>query len=234
MAKRAFDAVVGGVLFILVLPLILLLAVAVALTFRTWPFFTQERVGHGGRRFTMVKLRTLPPTTPEDADKFQIKDLKVPRLAYFLRRTHLDELPQLALVPLGRMSLVGPRPEMVRLHDCGDRDFAALRTAVRPGCAGLWQISVHAGLLIWDAPEYDVFYINNASIRLDLWILARAALNLMGVGRAVTLADVPNWASAPSQRIILLPERPLRIGALGIPAGPEIDLLAAGEQIEMG
>jgi lipopolysaccharide/colanic/teichoic acid biosynthesis glycosyltransferase len=121
----------------------------------------------------------------------------LPRIAAFLRHRHLDELPQLLHVPTGRMSLVGPRPEMTRLHETADAFIAEARVQVRPGCAGLWQVSDGARLLIWDAPHYDLYYVRYASFRLDLWILWRAALHVMGLGRPVTLSDVPRWARGP-------------------------------------
>lgn len=233
MLKRAFDLVAGTVLFVLVLPLVVLLALAVALMFRAWPFFTQDRVGLGGRRFKMVKLRTLPPSAPSDADKFQIREVVVPSLARFLRRTHLDELPQLLLVPLGRMSLVGPRPEMLRLHAAGDLTFATARVSVRPGCAGLWQISEHADLLIWDAPDYDLFYIEQSSLRLDLWILWRTMLGIAGLVRPVRLSDVPLWAyrSPAEASRAMATVAPIRLD-LTLPAGGGAHLVPAAESVE--
>jgi lipopolysaccharide/colanic/teichoic acid biosynthesis glycosyltransferase len=192
--KRTFDVAVGAVLVILVLPVIVILAIGTALTFRAWPFFSQERIGLGGRPFRLLKLRTMPRSSPPDMDKFEVQQLDLPRFARFLRAHHLDELPQLLLVPVGRMSLIGPRPEMTRLHKAGDISFAAARVQVRPGCAGLWQISIHSGLMIWDAPHYDLFYVDHASLPLDLWILWRAALKILGVGHQVSVADIPSWA----------------------------------------
>ncbi|MBW3614211.1 MAG: sugar transferase, partial [Actinobacteria bacterium] len=86
-----------------------------------------------------------------------------------------DELPQLLLVPIGRMSLVGPRPEMPFLHDAMPAPFARLRTEVRPGCAGLWQIGHQCSGLIVEAPEYDLYYVDNWSPVMDLVILWRTA-----------------------------------------------------------
>ena len=234
MLKRAFDVVAGVVLFILALPMIIGLALAVAVMFRAWPFFTQDRVGLDGRRFKMVKLRTLPPTAPCDADKFEIREVVVPPLARFLRRTHLDELPQLFLVLLGSMSLVGPRPEMLRLHEAGDLRFATARVSVRPGCAGLWQISEHADLLIWDAPDYDLFYIEQASLRLDVWILWRTVLSIAGLARPVTMADVPRWAyrwPAEASRVVPATVAPIRLD-LTLPVGGGAHLVPAAESAE--
>jgi lipopolysaccharide/colanic/teichoic acid biosynthesis glycosyltransferase len=111
-----------------------------------------------------------------------------------LRRLHLDELPQLWLVPSGRMSLVGPRPEMPGLHEMFGSDFAALRTSVRPGCSGLWQIGDGAAQLIWESPEFDEVYVANAGVRLDLWVLWRTVGTMCGLTSPCELREVPSWA----------------------------------------
>lgn len=195
LGKRAFDLVVGTALAVVAFPVIVLLAAAVCFSFRTWrPIFLQERVGRRGRRFTVPKLRTLPPSAPVDADKYVIASVPTTRLGRFLRRTHLDELPQLLLVPPGQMSLVGPRPEMPWLLERFDERFVATRSTVRPGCSGLWQVSGDAHKLIGEAPEYDLWYIAHAGVRLDLWILWCSVLALGGRSPLVTCADVPQWA----------------------------------------
>jgi lipopolysaccharide/colanic/teichoic acid biosynthesis glycosyltransferase len=193
LGKRLVDVALGTVLAVLALPLILLVAVVSAASLRAWPFFMQERVGRNGRRFRVPKLRTLPRSVPPAADKYEIARLDVPVVCRLLRHAHLDELPQLLLVPFGRMSLVGPRPEMPRLHLNGDAEFAEARVACRPGCTGLWQVSADAHRLIWEAPEYDLFYLRHGSMRLDIWILWRTALLLSGVAGPVTLDQVPRW-----------------------------------------
>ncbi|MBW3575163.1 MAG: sugar transferase [Actinobacteria bacterium] len=191
MAKRALDLSVGSLLAVLATPVVAVLAIGVACSLRCSPFFVQDRVGRGGSTFRMWKLRTLPPSTPSNADKYAIQSVVMTRLARVLRSTHLDELPQLFLVPLGRMSLVGPRPEMENLHARGDRGFARARTSVAPGCTGMWQVSVDRHRLIWEAPQYDLFYVRHSSLRLDLWILGRTLLMMVGLGRPISLDDVP-------------------------------------------
>src|SRR5437588_3820593 len=153
--KRALDIVLGTLLVVLTLPMMIILAVGVMLSLRAWPIFVQQRIGRHGRPFRFPKLRTLPPTAPPYASKYDIGHLRLPWFTRLLRRTHLDELPQLFLVPLGTMSLVGPRPEMAMLHETFDGGFARLRTSVRPGCTGFWQIGRGADALIREAPDYD-------------------------------------------------------------------------------
>jgi lipopolysaccharide/colanic/teichoic acid biosynthesis glycosyltransferase len=192
--KRAVDIVVGSVLAVLTLPFVLVFAVGCALSLRAWPFFVQQRVGKDGKPFPLPKLRTLPASAPPAIDKYQLDGTRIPPFCRLLRRTHLDELPQLLVVPLGWMSLVGPRPEMPNLLARYPTDFAASRSSVRPGCTGLWQISTASGKLIYESPEYDLVYARHRGLALDLWILYRT-LRMLATRRAVIdLDDVPSWA----------------------------------------
>ena len=192
--KRLFDIALGTALAILVLPLVVILAVGVAISLRAWPYFTQTRIGRDGKPFTFIKLRTLPVHAPKYADKYEIAAFHRKGLAGFLRKSHLDELPQLFLVPLGRLSLVGPRPEMPHLHE-NLGSFGVARTAVRPGCVGLWQVSTGTQRLIGESPEYDLFYLQRWSVRFDVWILFRYLTLLAGLQSQVALEDVPSWAT---------------------------------------
>lgn len=203
VARRAIDLTIGLLLGVIVIPVIALAALVSAATLRAWPFFVQERVGDGGRPFRFVKIRTLPRSTPTDVDKHQLDLSLAPRLCVLLRRLHLDELPQLFLVVAGRMTLVGPRPEMVHLHERLPEDFATLRTSVPPGCTGLWQVSRACTDLIGNAPEYDRFYLANRTLRLDLWVLYRTARKMLGIGGGVSLHDVPDWAVRRTEPIDL-------------------------------
>jgi len=195
VGKRLFDIVAATLLFVVALPAMIILAVAVAASLRTWrPLFFQQRIGRDGRPFTFVKLRTLPTATPRYADKYAIATVTTTRLGRFLRASHLDELPQLALVVTGRMSLVGPRPEMAGLLERFPAPFVAARLSVRPGCTGIWQISGDADRLIGEAPHYDLYYLAHANARLDLWILGRTLLRV--AGRAGRVFAAPAWTRA--------------------------------------
>ena len=197
MGKRVFDLVVGAVLALVALPLILGFAIALAITLRAWPFFLQERIGQHGRHFKILKLRTLPPSMPKYALKDSLDFSTLPTVAQFLRRTHLDELPQLFCVVAGRLSLVGPRPKMPDEHEPVDATYAAVRQSVRQGCTGLWQIGRDADGLPHEAPEYDYFYVEHKSLWLDLWILFQTVLVVGGLRRGTSLDSVPAWALAP-------------------------------------
>jgi lipopolysaccharide/colanic/teichoic acid biosynthesis glycosyltransferase len=197
--RRAFDLVASLLLILLTLPVGVVMALGSAASLRAWPLFTQQRVGRDGQAFGFVKIRTLPPSVPCYLDKHRLDEHDVPAFCRFLRRSHLDELPQLLLVLIGRMSLVGPRPEMAWLHEEMPSDFASARTSVRPGCTGLWQVSDACSELIGAAPEYDRFYLQNRSVRLDLWVVARTALKMAGLGRLITLERIPTWTLGPGR-----------------------------------
>jgi lipopolysaccharide/colanic/teichoic acid biosynthesis glycosyltransferase len=192
--KRVFDLAVGSVLALLAVPVIAVLAVFSACALRCNPFFVQRRPGVGETEFRLVKLRTLPRSFPRQALKPEISGCAIPRFGSWLRRTHLDELPQLFQVVTGRMSLVGPRPRLCDAVEPVDPGYDRLRRAVAPGCSGLWQVSIVGDGTATGGPAYDLFYLRHASVRLDLWILLRTAGLILGLAPRVDLDDVPRWA----------------------------------------
>jgi lipopolysaccharide/colanic/teichoic acid biosynthesis glycosyltransferase len=197
-SKRALDLIVGALLAVVLTPVMLLLAVGSAVSYRRWPLFVHERIGRDGDTFQFVKIRSLPPTAPHDANKYEIGRLKNNRWGRFLRRFHIDELPQLWLVVFGKMSLVGPRPEMPRLAATFDEEFVRERSLVRPGCTGLWQISRDSAGLIGEAPEYDLHYVRNWTFRLDIWILLKTLVEVAGGRSLESLHELPDWTGAPA------------------------------------
>ncbi|HEY5700085.1 MAG TPA: sugar transferase [Acidimicrobiales bacterium] len=207
---RLVDVVGAALLFTAALPLLVVVLAGSALSFRAWPIFTQQRVGQHGRPFRFVKVRSLPPSTPVDVDKYAIAAIKNGPFGTFLRSSHVDELPQLLHVITGKMSLVGPRPEMEGLATrLFTPAFQEERTRVLPGCTGLWQISVDAGRLIAEVPEYDLAYVRSATLRLDLWVLWRTFLQLLTPAAPVTLDDIPAWTGFRRQARKSAPARPL-------------------------
>ncbi len=193
VAGRVLDLVVAAVGSVVTLPLVVVLLGVSAVTLRTpAPLFTHERIGRDGRRFRFVKIRTLPPAV----DPYQCKTTmlaETPAVLRMVRRSHLDELPQLWLVLAGRMALVGPRPEMPHLHERFPADVAAERTSVRPGVTGLWQVGPHHHLAIAEHPEYDRFHVRHRSLALDAWVLW-ATVRKVVLGRTSALDAVPAWA----------------------------------------
>jgi len=198
--KRAFDISVGTVMAVALTPVMLALALGSAVAYRAWPVFSHHRLGHKGETFRFMKIRSLPPTTPANIDKYELAAHTNNRWGSLLRATHLDELPQLWLVVAGRMSLVGPRPEMPGLASTFDPAFVQHRLSVPPGCTGLWQISPASAGLIGESPEYDLHYIHRWTVRLDLWILVRTVLTAAKKAGHATLHDIPSWTGAHFHR----------------------------------
>ncbi|MBN1422948.1 sugar transferase [Candidatus Fermentibacteria bacterium] len=173
LAKRLLDLWLAVTLGILILPLALLVAVAIRLDSRGPILFCHARVGKDGCEFTMFKFRTMR----HDADPFQqaprdTRDPRITRVGRWLRRTSLDELPQILNVLRGAMSFVGPRPEMPFIV-ARYQGWQSQRLSVKPGMTGLWQIMGRKDLPLEDNLEYDFYYIRNQSILLDITILLR-------------------------------------------------------------
>ena len=156
-----------------------------------------------------------PPDTASSTDKYSLSKVRIPAFGRVLRRTHLDELPQLLLVPFGLMSLVGPRPEMPEVAARYPVEFVAERTSVRPGCTCLWQLSDSASGLIYEAPEYDRAYLLHSGPLLDAWILYRTARAWLPKSSAIDLGDLPAWACRPAfpKPDLLEPEGQIRTAA---------------------
>jgi lipopolysaccharide/colanic/teichoic acid biosynthesis glycosyltransferase len=191
--KRLLDVLLGSLLALVAVPVIAILALGVAVSLRAWPFFAHTRPGWRGREVWIVKLRTLPPSTPRYADKgsLGISEMPLPWLCRGLRRTHLDELPQLFAVVRGHMSLVGPRPRQPIEADELPRAVDAARSSIRPGCTGLWQVSTAADGNLNAALKFDLFYLERASVLLDVWIICRTVGWIIGLARPIDLPDVP-------------------------------------------
>lgn len=197
--KRCVDVVLGSLIAVLVTPVIVVLAAGSALALRAWPVFVQRRVGRDSRLFRCPKIRTLHPDAPRDADKYTVATFDIPKYCALLRRMHLDELPQLWLVPLGRMSLVGPRPEIAELNERYPAAFAYRRVSIRPGCTGLWQVSSDSARMIYEVSQYDDYYLLNIGFLLDAWILFRTVADAVHRPRLASLDRVPGWTGRRRQ-----------------------------------
>ncbi|GAA3287838.1 sugar transferase [Nesterenkonia halobia] len=184
-AKRVFDLVGAATLLVLLAPLLLAVAVAVRRQDGGPALFRQERIGLDGVPFRIYKVRTmvqdadaqlpalLRAQDTDDRPLFKVgADPRVTRLGAFLRRSSIDELPQLLNVLDGTMSLVGPRPQRAAEVDLY-AGHAAHRLGVRPGMTGLWQVSGRSRLSWEQACELDVYYAHNWSPVLDAAILLR-------------------------------------------------------------
>ena len=183
--KRAVDLTLAAAALVLLAPLLALIALAIRIDSTGPVLFRQRRMGYNGRRFHMLKFRTMgmdaESRQPEmehlnevDGAAFKIRgDPRVTRLGRWLRRTSLDELPQLIHVVTGEMSLVGPRPLPLRDVDRMSQDWHRRRFSVRPGLTCLWQAGGRHRLGFEDWMRLDLHYIDNWSLLLDLKILLR-------------------------------------------------------------
>ena len=172
LAKRTLDLVVSLLIVTLGAPLFLIPALLIKRESPGPVFFLQTRIGKDGNPFRIIKFRTMHQHLSGDAPAPTAKnDPRITRIGRFLRRYSLDELPQVLNVLRGEMSLVGPRPEMPFLvKEYGPIERERLRA--KPGVTGLWQISYARGEAIHANIDYDVYYIENQSLLLDLVILA--------------------------------------------------------------
>jgi sugar transferase (PEP-CTERM system associated) len=176
--KRLFDIAGALLLIVLTLPLMLITAVAIKLESPGPVFYRQQRVGLGGRPFDVVKFRSMRTDAEKDGVPrwASAADSRVTRVGRIIRKVRIDELPQLFGVLLGDMSLVGPRPERPFFVDqlTADIPFYAARHSVKPGVTGWAQVSYQYGASREDTIEklqYDLYYVKNHSLFLDLVIL---------------------------------------------------------------
>lgn len=170
--KRTIDLGIGIPVSLFTFPLILVLMLIVRLDSPGNPLFTQVRVGQQGRLFTIYKIRTFYHDRhgifPDEEIRYG--DSRVSHVGQFLRRSKLDELPQLLNVLLGNMSLVGPRPDIpIQARRYGK--FEAMRLNVRPGLTGLAQVSGNTWLTWSQRILLDRWYVEHRSLSLDLRIL---------------------------------------------------------------
>jgi lipopolysaccharide/colanic/teichoic acid biosynthesis glycosyltransferase len=186
LVKSFFDRLDAALLLLLTAPILLVAMVAVKLTSPGPVFFRQERLGKDGRRFTMLKLRTMVCDAEEQLRKLGLyeryveagyklppeEDCRLTPIGGFLRRMSVDELPQLINVIRGDMSLVGPRPIVPPELSCyGDR--AECYLDVRPGLTGLWQVTGRSTVTFPERGDIDAEYHAKRSLWFDLVILAR-------------------------------------------------------------
>ena len=183
--KRLLDIMGALTLLIFLTPILLLAALLVKVDSSGPALFVQERVGLNKRRFRMYKFRTMVANAEKqqssleklneaDGPVFKIKqDPRITRVGKYLRKTSIDELPQLLNVLRGDMSLVGPRPLPIRDYQSFDQDWLHRRFSVRPGITCLWQVHGRSATTFGRWMELDMQYIDNWSLWLDLKILAK-------------------------------------------------------------
>jgi exopolysaccharide biosynthesis polyprenyl glycosylphosphotransferase len=180
LVKRLVD-IIGGVgglmIFLLIYPWA---ALAILIESKRPVIFTQARLGQGGRPYTVVKFRTMRQDAEADghAQWAQRGDPRATRVGWFLRRTHLDEIPQFLNVLRGEMSMVGPRPERPELVAELEKQipFYRARLLVKPGITGWAQVNYGKGASIEGSAEkleYDLYYIKHRNLLMDIWVILR-------------------------------------------------------------
>ncbi len=198
--KRLLDLVIAVPAAVVSAPFVGLLALAIRLESPGHPIYAQTRVGRGGELFSIYKLRTMVRGAEFTGAGLAIQegDERITRIGAFLRRTSLDELPNLWNVLRGEMSIVGPRPTLaVQVEQYTERQRG--RLAVKPGITGWAQINGRASLPWPDRIELDLWYVEHRSLRLDLQILARTARMVLA-GEGIYKGDRGGWVPPTESR----------------------------------
>ncbi|MEM5016273.1 sugar transferase [Metabacillus indicus] len=192
LVKRSMD-LTGALLGIILLSLLfIVVAIAIKLEDPKGPvFFTQKRVGKNGEEFNMFKFRSMVSDAEErlkdllslnevTGAMFKMKnDPRITKVGKFIRKTSIDELPQLFNVLKGDMSLVGPRPPLPR-EVAEYTDYDKQRLLVTPGCTGVWQVSARNSVGFQEMVEMDLYYIKHQSVMTDIKILCKTVIVLFG------------------------------------------------------
>ncbi len=196
--KRALDVTVAAALLVLSAPLLALAIVLIRLESHGHPIYRQRRVGLDGEPFDLYKLRTMVSGAETMGPGLALNagDTRITRLGALLRRTSIDELPNLVNVLRGEMSIVGPRPTVqVQVDRYTERQRGRLR--VRPGLTGWAQIHGRASLPWNERIELDLWYVEHASLRLDLQILWRTVRMVLG-GHGLYKGQTGGWQEPPA------------------------------------
>lgn len=196
--KRALDLTVSLIVLVVLAPLLLLSAGLVYLTDRGPILFVQRRVGRRGREFQLLKFRSMIVDPPIRLHEIRSDEPSLTLVGRWLRRTKVDELPQLINVLRGEMSLVGPRP-MTPQGAAQLDDHAAHRHLVSPGLTGLAQVSGNTYLSWSDRWLHDVRYVQHCSLALDLQILLKTVLVVvLGEAHFVTAPPAEHGPRGPA------------------------------------
>jgi exopolysaccharide biosynthesis polyprenyl glycosylphosphotransferase len=183
--KRIFDIVFSILVIIIGLPIWIGIAIAIKLSSKGPVFYTQPRIGLNGKEFKFWKFRSMRPTTKYEANWTKVGDPRVTKIGKFIRKTHLDEVPQFWNVIIGDMSVVGPRPEQPKFVENFQKEipYYKRRHIVRPGITGWWQVSYKPHVLdteeIKGRLKEDFYYIENMSLKFDIEIIIRTVWTVL-------------------------------------------------------
>jgi lipopolysaccharide/colanic/teichoic acid biosynthesis glycosyltransferase len=182
--RRGFDVIVAGAVLLVTSPVLLAAIVAIRLESRGHPIYRQRRIGKDGRRFDVLKLRTMVQGAEGMGAGMAVNegDSRITRVGAVLRRYSIDELPNLVNVLRGEMAIIGPRPTIpVQVEQYTDRQRG--RLTIRPGITGWAQVNGRTSLPWSERIELDLWYVEHRSWRLDLRILVKtAAMVFHGAG----------------------------------------------------
>jgi lipopolysaccharide/colanic/teichoic acid biosynthesis glycosyltransferase len=187
--KPIIDRVVAGLLLLVMLPVLLTVAAAIRYSLGRGIFYRQERIGYGGKPFTVLKFRTMLPDRRAERGAWDgidrrtnhktLKDPRHTRVGLFLRKWSLDELPQLVNVLRGEMSLVGPRPELPQIVE-RYQPWEHARHVVRPGLTGFWQTTARSDGPMQEFTHLDLEYVRNVSFITDMRLLLATPMAALG------------------------------------------------------
>ncbi|RLB10316.1 MAG: sugar transferase [Deltaproteobacteria bacterium] len=187
VAKRALDILGATVGVLLSIPIFIFVPIFIKIDSKGPIFFTQRRCGKDGREFKMLKFRTMVNNAEHIKKKLYLnpglpfkmrEDPRITRIGKFLRKTSIDEIPQFFNVLKGEMSLVGPRP-LAKEEIESDPYWKKERLKVKPGITGLWQIYARGSTDIEDWVKYDLLYVKNQSLWLDIKILLKTPFTII-------------------------------------------------------
>lgn len=182
ITKRALDISLALPALLVLAPLMLLIAVIIRLDSPGPALFKQMRVGKGGRLFCMYKFRSMTSDAGVIINGLHKKkdDARITRVGRFIRKTSLDELPQLVNVLLGQMSLVGPRPELPEIVLTRYESWQYRRLLVPQGITGWWQVTGRGKKLLWKHTDDDLYYVKRASLLFDVKLLIMTISAVLG------------------------------------------------------
>lgn len=174
--KRAYDILLATTGIFFALPIVIIFAILIVFETPGSPFYVQERMGKNGKRFKMVKLRSMRMDAEKGGAKWaEVNDPRITKVGSFIRKTRIDELPQLVSVLKGDMSIIGPRPERPFFTVKFNREIEgfANRLLVKPGLTGLAQVSGGYDISPQEKLQYDLEYIQNLTFSLEVKIILK-------------------------------------------------------------